>query len=440
MSFCTKCGASLGEDMAFCPKCGQAVKAGEAARPVEPPQAVFEENIAGAQAPEQVILRKNQDGKRGKKTLFWACRVGTVFAVLVVTYLGNDLLHRRTRGIGPGQDHSLALKNDGAARARGRDDSSQLGNGTYSTSNLSVPVSGLTGITAIAGGGSHSLALKNDGRVWAWGYNGYGELGNGTNTNSNLPVQVSGLTGITAIAGGYYHSLALKNDGTLWAWGRNNYGQLGNGTNTNNLPVPVSGLTGITAIAGGEYHSLALKNDGTLWAWGYNFNGELGNGTNTSSNVPVQVLRHARSYQRAITASLGIDRLSLQRKLEAAGFNFFVATGETRQCVTATQDNCIGLKLFGPPERLERIEVGFFGTAECKANGSVETGTLLMLSMLKTVFANHEDYVVATKWLESQAETASSLSSDWTNQVNRNGITITFRFSRADQYLFLAIQ
>jgi hypothetical protein len=338
--------------------------------------------------------------------------------------------------------HSLALKNDGTVWAWGYNKQGQLGDGTKTDSNVPVQVSGLTGVTAIAGSWKHSLALKNDGTVWAWGYNGDGQLGNGTNTNSNVPVQVSGLAGITAIAGGYQHSLALKNDGTVWAWGYNGDGQLGNGTNTNsNVPVPVSGLTGITAIAGGGYHSLALKSDGAVWAWGENYSGQLGNGAwGDNSNFPVQVLRHARSYQRAITASLGIDRLSLQRKLEAAGFNFFVATGETRQCVTATQDNCIGLKLFGPPERLERIEVGFFGTAECKANGSVETGTLLMLSMLKTVFANHEDYVVATKWLESQAETASSLSSDWTNQVNRNGITITFRFSRADQYLFLAIQ
>jgi hypothetical protein len=51
--------------------------------------------------------------------------------------------------------------------------------------------------------------LKQDGTVWAWGYNGDGELGNGTYSNSNLPVQVSGLTGVTAIAGGDGHSLAI---------------------------------------------------------------------------------------------------------------------------------------------------------------------------------------------------------------------------------------
>jgi regulator of chromosome condensation (RCC1) repeat-containing protein/FIMAH domain-containing protein len=51
----------------------------------------------------------------------------------------------------------------------------------------------------------------SDGTVWAWGGNYEGELGNGTYTfASNTPVQVSGLSGVTAVAGGIYHSLALK--------------------------------------------------------------------------------------------------------------------------------------------------------------------------------------------------------------------------------------
>jgi hypothetical protein len=157
------------------------------------------------------------------------------------------------------------LKNDGTVWAWGRNDYGQLGNGTNTNSNLPVPVSGLSGVTDIAGGFYHSLALKNDWTVWAWGYNNDGELGNGTNTNSNVPVQVvtslggPALSGITDIAGGGLHSLALKSDGTVWAWGRNSEGELGKGTNTNSkVPVQVSGLTGVTAIAGGGYHSLAI--------------------------------------------------------------------------------------------------------------------------------------------------------------------------------------
>jgi alpha-tubulin suppressor-like RCC1 family protein len=130
-----------------------------------------------------------------------------------------------------------------------------------------VQVSGLTGVTAVAGGFVHSLALKSDGTVWAWGYNAQGQLGNETYTDSNSPMEVLGsggvgyLTGVTAIAGVQAHSLALKGDGTVLAWGYNAQGELGNGTFTfgSNTPVQVSGLSGVTAIAGGYIHSLALK-------------------------------------------------------------------------------------------------------------------------------------------------------------------------------------
>ncbi|MEJ5165896.1 MAG: hypothetical protein WHV67_02585 [Thermoanaerobaculia bacterium] len=167
----------------------------------------------------------------------------------------------------------------------------QLGNGSYSGSNVPVQVLNLTDVIAIAGGYSHSLALKADGTVWAWGRNGYGQLGNGNNNNSNIPVQVLNLTNVIAISGGYYHSLALKSDGTVWAWGDNYYGQLGNGNNTrSNVPVQVLNLTDVIEISGGGEHSLALKADGTVWAWGYNYYGQLGNENNNNSNVPVQVL------------------------------------------------------------------------------------------------------------------------------------------------------
>ena len=196
----------------------------------------------------------------------------------------------------------------GTVWAWGFNQNGQLGNGTYTTTSpygIDTPgtISGLTGVTAIAGGYLYSLALKSDGTVWAWGWNPYGELGNGTYTDSNTPVQVSGFTGVTAIAGGFEHALALKSDGTVWAWGLQSLGELGNGTfgspfgfTGSNTPVQVLGpggagyLTGVTAIAAVGFHSLALKNDGTVWAWGQNTSGELGNGTTNPSNTPLQVL------------------------------------------------------------------------------------------------------------------------------------------------------
>ena len=192
--------------------------------------------------------------------------------------------------IAGGANHSLSLCSDNTARAWGRNEHGQLGNGTNINSNLPVQVSSLTGIINISVGYYHSIALKNDGTVWAWGRNDYGQLGNGNNTNCNVPTQVNILAGIIAISGGEMYSIALKNDGTVWTWGKNDFGQLGIGNYTNsNIPLQVSGISNVSVIAGGGSHALALKNDGTVRAWGRNFSGQLGNGTTTQSNVPVTI-------------------------------------------------------------------------------------------------------------------------------------------------------
>jgi alpha-tubulin suppressor-like RCC1 family protein len=100
----------------------------------------------------------------------------------------------------------------------------------------------------------------------AWGSNADGQLGNGTTTDSYVPAPVTGLTGVTAIASAIYHSLALTRQGTVMAWGYNADGELGSGTTTNSdTPVLVTGLTGVTAIATDFYHSVAL-----VGGWGWN--------------------------------------------------------------------------------------------------------------------------------------------------------------------------
>src|SRR5437867_637562 len=154
----------------------------------------------------------------------------------------------------------------GTVLAWGDNVDGQLGNGTFTTSNTPVEVSGLTGVTAIAAGGAfnhHSLALKSDGTVWAWGANSDGQLGNVSFTGSNTPVQTSGINGVTAVAGGVRDILTLRTDGTLGDWGDKGVGDVGNATcTTNDAPVEVTGVSGVTAIAGGGFHGLALKSDG----------------------------------------------------------------------------------------------------------------------------------------------------------------------------------
>ena len=204
--------------------------------------------------------------------------------------------------IAVGQYHSLALDDQGRLWAWGTNSYGQLGDG--STTGKSNPVlvnlSPLNGSTvvAVAAGENHSLALDDQGRLWAWGYNGYGQLGNGSTTNRSNPVQVdlTPLNGskIVAIAVGANHSLVLDDQGRLWAWGTNAYGQLGDDTTTNRpspVQVNLAPLNGskIVAVAAGGAHSLALDDQGRLWAWGYSLNGQLGDGSTANRLAPVEV-------------------------------------------------------------------------------------------------------------------------------------------------------
>ena len=229
---------------------------------------------------------------------------------------------------------SLAVDNAGAVYAWGFNGTGQLGDNTSTQRTVPVQVVGvgnvgfLTAISAVAAGNNHSLALKNDGTVYAWGNNGNGQLGIGTvDTNPHFsPVQVPGLTGVVAIYAGNQSSFALKGDGSVWAWGsnnadpdsfqqpapapqglppvlslaagnsyalfkvqiggiswvggwgQNNSGQLGTGTfDFSNGGVPALGFGGKTVNSiSANSHSLAVMTDGTLWGWGLDNNGQLG--------------------------------------------------------------------------------------------------------------------------------------------------------------------
>ncbi len=208
-----------------------------------------------------------------------------------------------------GNNHTLAVLENGKVMAWGDNKSGQLGIGTSDpTSPAPTLVQGLTDVIDVAGGMGHSLALKKDGTVWAWGANHDGQLGNGTQTkvsadyttvledrNSSVPVQVTELDHVTAIAAGWSSSFALKDDGTVWAWGSNSWGALGIGDNTRTgqtTPKQVVGLTDVSSIYSGWNHVHAIKKDGTSWSWGYNSSAAAGDGTRTivdeTTRLPIE--------------------------------------------------------------------------------------------------------------------------------------------------------
>ncbi|MBN8459839.1 MAG: cadherin-like beta sandwich domain-containing protein [Verrucomicrobia bacterium] len=252
------------------------------------------------------------------RTFVWGRAFDTFPAVPMAQPPTGALVGKSVFSLVGGAAHCLALCDDGSLAAWGRNEGGQLGNGTYTGSAIPVSVvttGALAGkrVVAIGAGFGFNLALCSDGTLAAWGSNYSGQLGNGSYTTSNVPVAVStsgALAGkkVVAISAGDSHCLALCSDGTLVGWGSNGSGQLGNNSTTDST-TPVAVLrTGVlsgkavNSITAGRAHSLVLCSDGTLAAWGFNWYGQLGNNSDTNSKIPVAVVRSGALAGKTVTA------------------------------------------------------------------------------------------------------------------------------------------
>ena len=138
----------------------------------------------------------------------------------------------------------------------------------------------------MAAGDDHTVAIRNDGTMWGWGNNADGQIGDGTTVNRKVPTAVGTATTWSSVsAGGSGFTVATQIDASIWVWGG---GFLGDGTSTGHL-TPFRLGSDWDAVSENFVHALGIKRDGTLWGWGYNADGQLGDGTTTSRSAPVQI-------------------------------------------------------------------------------------------------------------------------------------------------------
>lgn len=197
------------------------------------------------------------------------------------------------------RSNNAAITRDGTLYMWGNNGSGELGDGT--TTNAYTPVRPKleedVKVKQVALGNQHTVALSEDGQVYTWGRNYGGALGNGTTTDSKTPVKIEIGDGkkVAEVYADNNCSAALTVDGDLYMWGENFSGQLGDGSTTNkNMPTKVEISSGKKVkeflLCGSS--SMALLSDGTVWAWGSSGSGyyrRLGTGESGNLLWPSQV-------------------------------------------------------------------------------------------------------------------------------------------------------
>lgn len=209
------------------------------------------------------------------------------------------------RTVETGYYHTCGIAANNFASCWGARDNYQGGNGSMTNSGTPQPitVSGALGgrtVTNIIGGGFHSCVIDSNGDPYCWGKNDESQLGDGTSNNSNVPVAVdrSGVLNgkdLTLGAGAGWHTCARSTDYKAYCWGYGGSGVLGTGSygdSATPLPVLMTPLNGdgIRDIQAGPNNTCAVSTSGAAYCWGSNSYGQLGNGTNYWSSAPVRVL------------------------------------------------------------------------------------------------------------------------------------------------------
>lgn len=213
-----------------------------------------------------------------------------------------------------GENVTCAVSHRGLVNCWGRNNLSQLGDGTSTDRWTPTVISLPAGDTAVqvTAGSNHVCARSSVGSVTCWGVNEYGQLGVTTGgvlqSTPGAAVSLPSGDAATQVVTGFHTTCARLATGNITCWGRNHTGQVGDGTTVDRFAPSglqsTHGDTRAVAVAAGGLHSCLLNSAGQVWCWGDNSVGQLGRGTTSEHelNIAEPVALPSPGRATAITA------------------------------------------------------------------------------------------------------------------------------------------
>jgi alpha-tubulin suppressor-like RCC1 family protein len=204
--------------------------------------------------------------------------------------------------VSAGNDHTCGVVTDRSVWCWGLNTWGQLGDGSTSSRNIPIKVSGSGAgallFTSVSAASASTCGTTAALAVWCWGNGSSGVLGN-PSAGSLVPVQVTGSGAgnlrFGRVSASFAHACAVTvspDPGKVYCWGLNLFGGLGNGVTggESNVPVLAASSQTFASVAAGTNFTCALTTTQSVYCWGRNFDGELGIGTFANANVPTAVL------------------------------------------------------------------------------------------------------------------------------------------------------
>ncbi|XP_069599640.1 probable E3 ubiquitin-protein ligase HERC3 isoform X2 [Ranitomeya imitator] len=258
----------------------------------------------------------------------------------------NALANEHVIHVACGQAHCVALTSQGQLFSWGAGSEGQLG---HSSAELCVPVPRLIKkfnqqkILQVSCGNQHCLAISDDGQLFSWGQNTHGQLGLGQGiAQQSSPQRVKSLEGIplAQVTAGGYHSFALSLSGAVFGWGKNGSGQLGlNDEQVRESPCHVKPLRSqkVVYISCGQEHTAVLTKNGGLFTFGAGDHGQLGHDSIQNEINPRRVLELMGSE----VSQIACGRQHTLAFVPSSGVLYSFGCGEHGQLGTGCTNNVI---------------------------------------------------------------------------------------------------